>query len=131
MTPAELFSHLGEANFKEKFLSLPADTMKKLMAEAKLSTARLPSHTSTRKRNEDWSKKLWNSNDLNKVATGLLYVWLSSCQKPLLCAFLDRIGVTHQQGLTDDDFLSQVDEQLLLSAATELLLLRLQEELRP
>ena len=61
MSPEEICRRLGEAKVKEMFLLLTTDNMKKLMKESKLSTVRLASHTSTRKRNDDWAQKLWRA----------------------------------------------------------------------
>jgi hypothetical protein len=54
MSPEEICRRLGEKKTKEIFHSLTSEAMKKVMKEAKISTDRKASHTSTRKRNEDW-----------------------------------------------------------------------------
>ena len=78
MAPSEICRLLGEAKFKDMFLSLNAAAMKLSLNEANLSSVRLPNQTSTRKRNEDWAKRLWNSvaSDRPSACKVFLFEWL-------------------------------------------------------
>src|SRR5947208_12201492 len=59
MDPVEICRRLGEAKTKAIFLELTSEGMKKVLREAKIPTTRMASHTTTRKRNDDWAGKLW------------------------------------------------------------------------
>ncbi len=88
-----------------------------------LSSVRLPNQTSTRKRNEDWAKRLWNSvaSDRPSACKVFLFEWLRQKKTPMLAAFLDSIEVPHQGGLTDADFMKDTSDDKLLGAAKMLL----------
>jgi len=105
MAPSEICRLLGEAKFKEMFLSLNAAAMKLSLNEANLSSVRLPSQTSTRKRNEDWAKKMWQSvaSDRPAPCKVFLFEWLRQKKTPMLAAFLDAIGVPHQKGVSQHE----------------------------
>jgi hypothetical protein len=123
MAPSEICRLLGEAKFKEMFLSLNAAAMKLSLTEAGLSSVRTPAQTSTRKRNEDWARKLWQSVQSEKPSPCkvFLFEWLRQTKSNLLSAFLDAIGVEHQKGLTDADFMKDTPDDTLLGAARMLL----------
>jgi hypothetical protein len=123
IAPHEICRRLGEARFKEMFLSLNAAAMKGSLMEAGLSTTRNPSQTSTKKRNEEWARRLWQSLQAPKPAPCkvLLFEWLRQTRGELLTAFLDAIEVPHSRGLTDADFMNQVPEEKLVQAAKLLL----------
>lgn len=123
MAPSEICRLLGEAKFKDMFLSLNAAAMKLSLNEANLSSVRLPNQTSTRKRNEDWAKRLWNSvaSDRPSACKVFLFEWLRQKKTPMLAAFLDSIEVPHQGGLTDADFMKDTSDDKLLGAAKMLL----------
>lgn len=123
IAPDEICRRFGEAKFKEMFGSLNANEMKGVLQEASIPSVRLPSHTSTRKRNEDWFNKLWHKTGAAAVKgyTALMFRWLTKQRAPLLTAYLDAIGVAHQGGLTDADFLNEVPEVLLQEEARKLL----------
>src|SRR5438093_4003656 len=59
MDPVEICRRMGEAKTKAIFLELTTEGMKKILREAKLPTTRMPSHTTTRKRNDDWAARTW------------------------------------------------------------------------
>src|SRR3954466_14154232 len=112
MAPDEICRRLGEAWFKETFHELSTAQMKEALGEAKIPAVRLPGHTSTRKRNDDWARRLWRGMPLpsNKVGGGMLYVWLTRDKGEMMGAFLDALEVKHTNGLTDEDFWTQVAE---------------------
>ena len=122
MAPDEICRRLGEAWFRENFHGLSTAQMKEALAEAKIPAVRLPGHTSTRKRNEDWARRLWKAIPLpsNKVGGGMLYLWLSREKGAMMGAFLDGLGVKHTAGLTDEDFWTQVSDEQVLTAAKAL-----------
>lgn len=123
MAPNEICRLLGEAKFKEMFLSLNAAAMKVSLTEAGLPALRPPGQTSTRKRNEDWAKKLWQSLQSERPTPGkvFLFEWLRQTKSPMLASFLDSIEVPHQKGLTDADFMKDTPDDKLLGAARMLL----------
>ncbi len=123
MTPDEIVSRLGEAKFKEMFHAINAAAMKKVLTEAGIPAVRMPSHTSTRKRNEDWANRLWKALGPGKSQAWSLFLfeWLTQTRNEMLATFLDSLGVPHQRGLTDADFLNEANEEKLLAVATQLL----------
>ena len=124
MSPEQICRHLGEDKVKSIFLDLTTDTMKKLLREAKLPTTRLASHTTTRKRNEDWAGKLWRGlqeRPLTTTAATLLFEWLVKQRRPMLADFLDGIEVKHDQGLTDADFMTDAPPEKLCASGQKLL----------
>ena len=124
MSPEEICRQLGEAKFRSMFLELTADTMKKVLREAKISTVRLASHTSTRRRNEEWATKMWHGvaeRPLTSCAATVLFEWLTRTRRPMLADFLTTCGVTHEGGLTDADFMTEVAPDRLIEAGKQLL----------
>jgi hypothetical protein len=107
----------------EMFHLLTAKQMKEVLGEAGVPAVRLPGHTSTRKRNEDWANRLWRAlpTGNEKVGNTLLYKWLSQRRSEMLCAFLDALGVPHQNGLTEDDFWQAASDEAVRAAADRLL----------
>ncbi len=123
MLPHEICRQLGEVRFKEMFMSLNAAAMKQSMLEGGLPAVRTAAQVSIRKRNEDWARRLWASLGSERPSPCKLFLfeWLRQTKTDLLAAFLDSIGVPHQKGLTDADFMKDVPEDRLLSAAKALL----------
>jgi hypothetical protein len=123
MAPDEICRLLGETKFKEMFLSLNAAAMKMSLAEASLSSVRTASQTSTRKRNEDWARRLWQSvsSERPSPCKAFLFEWLRQTRPTMLAVFLDSLGIAHQKGLTDADFMKEQPDDKLLGAARMLL----------
>ena len=124
MDPVEICRRLGEAKTRAIFLELTAEAMKKILRDAKLPTTRLPSHTTTRKRNEDWANKIWRHiADKAQVtlAASVLFEWLTRSRRAMLADFLTAVGVEHDHGLTDADFMTQTPAEKLVEAGRGLL----------
>ena len=139
MNPVEICRGLGETRTKSIFQELTTDSMKKVLREAKIPTARLASHTSTRKRNDDWAARLWrlvqdrahDQKPSDKPATTpspsaaatatLLFEWLTRYRRAMLAEFLTACDVVHDGGLTDADFMKDTPPEKLLDAARKLL----------
>jgi hypothetical protein len=124
MAPEEICRKLGPTKVKTVFHELTSDAMKKVLKEASIPTARLASHTSTKKRNDDWAEKVWRTVEQKPAATTaatLLFEWLTRTRRPMLAHFLDGIEVPHQDGLTDADFMTQTPPEKLLASAKQLL----------
>src|SRR5512143_3580190 len=108
MAPEEICRRLGEQKTKSIFLELTSEAMKKVLREAKIPTNRLSSHTSTKKRNDDWANRLWKAVSERPVATTaatLLFEWLTRTRRPMLADFLNGLDVPNEDGLTDADFM--------------------------
>jgi hypothetical protein len=123
MVPEEICRRLGEQKTKSIFLELTAEAMKKVLREAKIPTSRLASHTSTRKRNEDWANRVWRAlADKPAATTGatLLFEWLTRNRRPMLGAFLSALDVPHEDGLTDADFMQTTAPEKLIEAGKKL-----------
>lgn len=109
MLPDEICRRLGEPKVRSVFLELTAEAMKKV-----LKGGEIPSKSqaiSPRKRNEEWGAKVWRAIDERRpksdaAAAILMYEWLTRHRRPMLAAFLDALGVAHQDGLTDADIMT-------------------------
>lgn len=124
MDPVEICRRVGEAKTKAIFHELTTEGMKKILREARLPTTRLPSHTTTRKRNEDWASRVWRTvadKAQVGVAATLLFEWLTRSRRPMLAEFLTAVEVQHDHGLTDADFMTSVPPEKLQEAARKLL----------
>ena len=122
MAPEQICLKLGEARTKSIFAELTAEAMKKVMREAAISTQRLASHTSTKKRNLDWADRMWKvMGDRPGAAATLLFEWLTRTRRPMLAEFLSACGVAHEGGLTDADFMKDTPPEKLVEAGTLLL----------
>ena len=124
MDPVEICRRLGETKIRVIFLELTADAMKKILREAKLPTTRLPSHTTTKRRNEDWATRIWKQvadKASVSVAASVLFEWLTRSRRPMLAEFLTAIGVQHDHGLTDADFMKDTPAEKLVESGRVLL----------
>ncbi len=122
LAPHEICKRLGEAKFKEMFLALNSAAMKASLTEVGLSATRHVNHTSLRKRNEAWAGQLWSQILSGKPSCKVvLFEWLRQKRGEMLTAFLDGLGVPHQKGLTDADFMKDAPDEKLLPAARALL----------
>jgi hypothetical protein len=123
MAPEEICRKLGEQKTRTIFLELTAEAMKKVLREAKIPTSRLASHTSTKKRNDDWANRVWRTVADKPAATTaatLLFEWLTRTRRPMLAEFLTAIEVPHEDGLTDADFMQTAPPEKLIEAAKKL-----------
>jgi hypothetical protein len=123
MSPEEICRRLGEQKTKTIFLELTAEAMKKVLREAKIPTSRLASHTSTRKRNDDWANRVWRTIDdkpASTTAATLLFEWLTRTRRPMLGQFLTALEIPHEDGLTDADFMQTSPPEKLLEAGKKL-----------
>ncbi|MCU1280862.1 MAG: hypothetical protein JWM53_4408 [bacterium] len=123
MAPEEICRRLGEQKTKSIFLELTAEAMKKVLREAKIPTNRLASHTSTRKRNDDWAGRVWRTvldKPAATTAATLLFEWLTRTRRPMLGSFLSALDVPHEDGLTDADFMQTSAPEKLLEAGKKL-----------
>ena len=119
MSPHDICRRLGEVRVKEMFMSLNAAAMKQSLMESRLAAVRSASQVSTRKRNEEWARRFWQSVNGEPPAPCKLFLfeWLRQTKSELLSTFLDAIAVPHQRGLTDADFMKDVPSDKLLEAA--------------
>jgi hypothetical protein len=123
MAPEEICRRLGEQRTKAIFLELTAEAMKKVLREAKIPTSRLASHTSTRKRNDDWANRIWRSiahTAATTTAATLLFEWLTRMRRPMLAEFLTALEVPHEDGLTDADFMQTSPPEKLVESGKKL-----------
>lgn len=124
MSPEEICRKLGETKTKTMFHELTSEAMKKVLREAKIPTSRLPSHTSTKKRNDDWANRLWRAVAEKPAATTaatLLFEWLTRTRRPMLADFLTALDVPHEGGLTDADFMQAAPPEKLCEVGKDLL----------
>ena len=118
LAPHEICKRLGEAKFKEMFSTINSAAMKASLMEVGLSATRQANQTSLKKRNEEWAKRLWSTVQAGKPSCKvMMFEWLRQTKTALLAAFLDAVEVPHQKGLTDADFMKEVADDKLLTAA--------------
>jgi hypothetical protein len=124
MAPEEICRKLGEQKTKAIFHELTSEAMKKVLREAKIPTNRLTSHTSTKKRNDDWANRLWRAVSEKPVATTaatLLFEWLTRTRRPMLAEFLNGLEIPNEDGLTDADFMQTAEPDKLIAIGKKLL----------
>jgi hypothetical protein len=124
LAPEDICRKLGESKTKELFHELTSEAMKKVLKEAKIPTNRLASHTSTKKRNEDWSNRVWRtiaSQPASTAAATLLFEWLTRGRRKMLAEFLSGLEVPHEDGLTDADFMQTAAPEKLVEVGKKLL----------
>jgi len=124
MGPEEICKRLGESKTKAMFAELTTEAMKKVLREAKIPTERKASHTSTKKRNDDWGSRLWRTiaeKGGPTTAATLLFEWLTRFRRPMLAEFLTGIDVPHENGLTDADFMQAAEPTKLVAVGKKLL----------
>ncbi len=124
MAPEEICRQLGDARTKTMFLALTTDAMKKVLREANLPTNRQATHTSTKKRNDDWANRVWrvvSSSAAATTAATLLFEWLTRTRRPMLAEFLTGLEVPHDNGLTDADFMQTIAPEKLCEAGKKIL----------
>jgi len=124
LSPEEICRHLGEQKTKSIFHELTSEAMKKVLKEAGIPTNRLASHTSTKRRNEDWGNRVWlkvSKQAVPTTAATLLFEWLTRTRRPMLADFLSGLEVKHEDGLTDADFMKDAAPEKLLEVGTRLL----------
>jgi hypothetical protein len=123
MAPEEICRKVGEQKTKSIFLELTAEAMKKVLREAKIPTNRLASHTSTRKRNDDWANRVWRTvsgSAASTTAATLLFEWLTRTRRKMLAQFLTALEVPHEDGLTDADFMQTSTPEKLIESGKKL-----------
>jgi hypothetical protein len=124
LAPEDICRQLGETKTKSIFHELTSEAMKKVLKEAKIPTNRLASHTSTKKRNDDWSNRVWRtvvSQPASTTAATLLFEWLTRTRRKMLAEFLTGIEVPHEDGLTDADFMQTAAPEKLVDVGKRLL----------
>lgn len=121
MDAYEICQCLGEPSFSSMFLSLTSDAKKEIALQGGISTQRTPSLFSTEQRTSFWLKQLWQASKQSRSWGSFLYIWLLQCRRQILIDFLNLLEVKHQDGLTDDDFLTSLPEPFVLAAASRLL----------
>jgi hypothetical protein len=124
MSPDEICRQLGESKVKGIFSELTTEAMKKVLREAKIPTNRLATHTSTKKRNDDWANRVWRTVAEKPAATtaaALLFEWLTRTRRPMLAEFLNGLEVPNEDGLTDADFMQTTPPEKLVEVAKRLL----------
>lgn len=124
IAPEEICRKLGEQKTKSIFHELTSEAMKKVLREAKIPTNRQASHTSTKKRNDDWANRLWRTVNEKPVATTaatLLFEWLTRTRRPMLADFLNGLEVPNEDGLTDADFMQTAEPEKLVTVAKKLM----------
>ncbi len=124
MHPTDICRKLGPDKINAICQELNSNQLKSTLRRGGLHT-KVPSRmVSQRARRKLWSERVGKSlkqeppND--EVAEHLLYEWLLHHRRKLLMAYLDRVGVKHQGGETDETFTKTVPPETLREAALAL-----------
>ena len=80
-------------------------------------------YVSQQKRRGLWQSKILAALEQNNddLAGEFLQQWLLNHRRPMLCSFLDRLELKHQQGETDESFLVTQSKDRARDAATWLM----------
>ena len=122
MQPIDICSRLGTERIKTICQELNSNQLKTTLRRGDLNT-KVPSRVVSQKaRRKIWAERVVTSldRDNEEVANNLLYEWLLNHRRKMLIEYLDRIGVKHQGGETEETFTKTVPADDLLKAAREL-----------
>jgi hypothetical protein len=116
---------LGETKVREMFLELTSEAMKKVARQAGMIAKRSSALRTPQQRNREWSEKVWRLTVSERIpleaSATLLYEWLLRMRRPLLVDFLGSLGVQHDNGMTDADFMTQTPAERLREVGIGLL----------
>ena len=119
MHPLDICKRLGSDKITAICGELNSNQLKNTLRKGGLNT-KVPSRmVSQRKRRTLWSERVHKSLEQqnDEVAESLLYEWLLHHRRELLMDYLDRIGVKHQGGETEDTFTRTVPPETLRETA--------------
>jgi len=124
MKPAQICKQiLGPEKLLEVLGQLSTPQVKAVLKEGGVKVKLPGGYVSQQKRRALWTDKITAAIDTDNddAASELLQQWLLHHQRPMLVDLLDRIGVKHRQGETDESFLIANSAEKLRDAATWLL----------
>jgi hypothetical protein len=121
MHPTDICLKLGPDKIAAICDELNSNQLKSTLRRGGLNT-KVPSRmVSQRAKRKLWSERVRKSLEQktpnDEVAENLLYEWLLNHRRRLLMTYLDRIGVKHQGGETDETFTKTVPPATLREAA--------------
>ena len=122
MRPNDICARLGSERITTICQELNSNQLKTTLRRGDLNT-KVPSRVVSQKaRRKIWAERVVTSleRDNEEVASNLLYEWLLHHRRKMLITYLDRIGVKHQGGETEETFTKTVPAEELLKAAREL-----------
>lgn len=119
MHPLQICKKLGNSRILAICDELNSNQLKTTLRKGGInpkSSARVVSQKAKRKL---WSERVQKGVEQEnaELAQSLLYEWLLYHRRPLLVEYLDRVGVKHQGGETEDTFTKTVPAPLLREAA--------------
>ena len=122
MRPIEICRGLGTERILSIAEELNSAQLKATLHKGAVSTKVASSVVSQKARRRIFTERLQSglTADNNGVADSLLYEWLLHHRRPMLVDYLDRIGVRHQAGETEESFTRTVPPETLRTAAREL-----------
>jgi hypothetical protein len=119
MHPLQICKKLGQDRILAICDELNSNQLKTTLRKGGLnpkSSARVVSQKAKRKLWSDRVQKAVEQNNAD-LAESLLYEWLLYHRRPMLAEYLDRVGVKHQGGETEDTFTKTVPAGVLREAA--------------
>ncbi|MDY0000727.1 MAG: hypothetical protein RBU30_05490 [Polyangia bacterium] len=119
MHPLQICKKLGQDRILSICEELNSNQLKTTLRKGGLnpkSSARVVSQKAKRKL---WSDRVQKGLDQDnaELAESLLYEWLLYHRRPMLVEYLDRVGVKHQGGETEDTFTKTVPAEVLREGA--------------
>lgn len=119
MHPLHICKKLGQDRILAICDELNSNQLKATLRKGGLNpkpTGRVVSQKAKRK---FWSDRVQKGLELDNgdLAESLLYEWLLYHRRPMLVEYLDRVGVKHQGGETEDTFTKTVPVDILREAA--------------
>ena len=124
MKPAQICKQvLGPDKLKAILGELSSPQIKAVLKEGGIKVKLPGGYVSQKKRRDLWTNRIMGAmeTDSDTVAGELLQQWLLHHRREMLIALLDRLGVKHRQGETDESFLVAGSTEKVREAAAWLL----------
>lgn len=122
MQPSVICDKLGADKLIRICDELNSTQLKTTLRKGDVSTKAPSRMVSQKARRRLWSERLVRALERgnDELAQSLLYEWLLHHRRNLLILYLDRIGVKHQGGETEETFTRTVPAETLVEEALEL-----------
>jgi hypothetical protein len=122
MRPYEIVSNFSEHKLAEILAQLNSGQFKSVLRDGGLSTKVPPSCVLQKARKRIWTKRIKDglAAENEALASALLYHWLLFHRRQMLIDYLDKLGVKHVRGETEETFTKTVPQDRLLAEAKNL-----------
>lgn len=119
MHPLHICKKLGQNRILAICEELNSNQLKTTLRKGGLNPKPSGRVVSQKAKRKYWSDRVQKGLELDNadLAESLLYEWLLYHRRPMLVDYLDRVGVKHQGGETEDTFTKTVPVDVLRGAA--------------